>query len=239
VVGSGYCGATGSVQSERWLVAGLALACSREPAPEPPVAQSTMPNTRKAKLGAVSRTPHRFDGPPTPKWVPIAGGALALSAVVVVGAQIGLTNQVQTISSQDEALDFVANPMTPCVLRVQVTQQVLQQLASDVSVPAAIDATNLDRRCAPMINFASDALVQQQRFDEAEIYTLQGVEFDPLLDLAWVLRSRYLLGIGDLASASAAAEEARRVQNLYPVESADPALVESLLNDIELARERE
>jgi O-antigen ligase len=221
-----------------WLVAGLALACAREPvaevAPEPVEA----PKTRKAKAASVSRTPKKFDGPSTPVWVPVTGGALALGAAILVGTQIGLTNQVQTINSQEQALEFLANPMTPCVLRTQVAQQVIQQLPAEVSVPAVIEATDLDRRCPPMINFASDVLVQQQRFDEAATYTAEGVEFDPLLDLAWVLRSRYYLGTGDIPAAEAAAEEARRVQALYPEGASDPALVETLLNDIALAKEQ-
>jgi hypothetical protein len=124
------------------------------------------------------------------------------------------------------------------VLRVQVTQQVIQQLPAEISVPATLEATDLDRRCPPMINFASDVLVQQQRFDGADSYTAEGIEFDPLLDLAWVLRSRYYLGKGDIPAAEAAAEEARRVQALYPEGSADPALVETLVNDIALAKEQ-
>ena len=128
--------------------------------------------------------------------------------------------------------------MTPCVLRVQVTQQVIQQLPAEVSVPATLQAVDLDRRCPPMINFASDVLVQQQRFDEAAPYTAEGVEIDPLFDLAWVLRSRYYLGTGDIPAAEAAAEEAKRVQALYPEGSADPALVETLVNDIALAKEQ-
>ncbi len=221
-----------------WLVAGLALALAREPLPEVVEEPAQAPRTRKAKAAAVSRTPKKFDGPSTPVWVPATGGVLALGAAILVGSQIGLTNQVQTISSQEQALDFIANPMTPCVLRVQVTQQVIQQLPAEVSVPATLEATDLDRRCPPMINFASDVLVQQQRFDEAAAYTAEGVEFDPLLDLAWVLRSRYYLGVGDTAAAETAAEEARRVQALYPEGTADPALVETLVNDIALAKEQ-
>ena len=221
-----------------WLVAGLALACVREPAPDAAPEPSEEPRTRKAKASAVSRTPQSYDGPSTPVWVPVTGGVLALGAVILVGSQIGLTNQVQSISSQEQALDFIANPMTPCVLRVQVTQQVLQQLPAEVSVPATLQATDLDRRCPPMINFASDVLVQQQRFDEAATYTAEGLEFDPLLDLAWVLRARYYLGTGDVPAAEAAAEEAERVQALYPEGSADPALVETLANDIALAKEQ-
>ncbi len=221
-----------------WLVAGLALACSREPAPEAAPEPAEPPKTRKAKAAAVSRAPKKLDGPSTPVWVPVTGGVLALGAVILVGSQIGLTNQVQSISSQEQALHFISNPMTPCVLRVQVTQQVIQQLPAEVSVPATLQATDLDRRCPPMINFASDVLVQQQRFDEAAAYTAEGIEFDPLLDLAWVLRARYLLGTGDIPGAEAAAEEAKRVQALYPEGAADPALVETLVNDIALAKEQ-
>jgi O-antigen ligase len=221
-----------------WLVAGLALALAREPLPEVVEEPAEAPRTRKAKAAAVSRTPKKFEVPSTPVWVPVTGGVLALGAAILVGSQIGLTNQVQTISSQEQALDFISNPMTPCVLRVQVTQQVIQQLPAEVSVPAALEATDLDRRCPPMINFASDVLVQQQRFDEAATYTAEGVGFDPLLDLAWVLRSRYYLGKGDIAAAEATAEEARRVQALYPEGASDPALVETLVNDIALAKEQ-
>jgi O-antigen ligase len=221
-----------------WLVAGLALALAREPLPEVTPEPSEVPKTRKAKAAAISRTPKQFDGPSTPVWVPVTGGALALGAAILVGTQIGLTNQVQSINSQEQALAFIANPMTPCVLRTQVTQQVIQQLPAEVSVPATLEATDLDRRCPPMINFASDVLVQQQRFDEADSYTAEGVEFDPLLDLAWVLRSRYFLGTGDIPAAEAAADEARRVQALYPEGASDPALVETLVNDIALAKEQ-
>jgi O-antigen ligase len=221
-----------------WLVAGLALALAREPLPAVVEEPAEAPKTRKAKAAAISRTPKKIDGPSTPIWVPATGGVLALGAAILVGSQIGLTNQVQSISSQEQALDFIANPMTPCVLRVQVTQQVIQQLPAEVSVPATLQATDLDRRCPPMINFASDVLVQQQRFDEAATYTAEGLEFDPLLDLAWVLRARYYLGTGDIPAAEAAAEEARRVQALYPEGASDPALVETLINDIGLAKEQ-
>jgi len=89
-----------------------------------------------------------------------------------------------------------------------------------------------------MINFASDVLVQQQRLEEADGFTAEGIGFDPLLDLAWVLRARYYLGTGDIPAAEAAAEQAKRVQALYPAGSADPALVETLVNDIALAKEQ-
>ena len=60
----------------------------------------------------------------------------------------------------------------------------------------------------------------------------------PLCDLAWVLRARYYLGTGDILAAEAAAEEAKRVQALYPEGAADPVLVETLVNDLALAKEQ-
>jgi hypothetical protein len=53
-----------------------------------------------------------------------------------------------------------------------------------------------------------------------------------------VLRSRYYLVVGDIAAAEAASDEVRRVQTLYPEGASDPALVETLLNDIALAKEQ-
>ena len=76
------------------------------------------------------------------------------------------------------------------------------------------------------------------RAQHAASYTAEGVEIDPLLDLAWVLRARYYLGVRDIAAAEATAEEAKRVQALYPEGVSDPALVETLTNDIALAKEQ-
>ena len=53
-----------------------------------------------------------------------------------------------------------------------------------------------------------------------------------------MLRARYYLGTEDIPAAEAAAEEAKRVQALCPDGSADPALVETLVNDIALAKEQ-
>lgn len=57
-----------------WLVAGLAMACAREPAPAAPPEPTVVPKTRKAKASAVLRTPQRYDGPGTPLWVPATVG---------------------------------------------------------------------------------------------------------------------------------------------------------------------
>jgi len=216
-----------------WLVAGLALAAAREPfaAASPEPAGET--SSRKAKARAVSRTPKSFDGPSTPVWVPVTGGVLALAGVVTVGAQIGAANATQSVTTQDAALAFLSNPLSPCPPRVNVTQQVIQQLPAEVSVPATFDATAIDPRCAPMINFQSDLALQSGNLDVAGPSTEEGVTFDPLFDVAWILRGQYLLAAGDIAGAEAAAAEAQRVQALYPEQATS---VEDLLAKIAAAK---
>jgi len=216
-----------------WLVAGLALAAAREPLAAARAEPNTSAPTRKAKARAVSRTPKSFDGPSTPVWVPVSGGVLALLGVIVVGAQMGAVNAIQSLNSQQAALDFLSNPLSPCPPRVNTTQQVIQQLPAEVSVPATYAATEMDPRCAPMINFQSDLAIQSGNLDVAGPSTESGVTFDPLFDVAWILRGRYLLAIGDISGAEAAAAEAQRVQALYP-ESA--TAVDDLLAEIAAAK---
>ena len=163
------------------------------------------------------------------------GAVLGLVGVVLVGAQMAAANAVQSVDSQEKALAYISKSLTPCPLRVNVTQQVIQQLPAEVSVPATYEATGIDPRCAPMINFQSNVAVQQEDLEVAGPSTEDGVTFDSLLDYAWLLRSRYLLLTGDIAGAEAAADEAERVQSLYP-ESADAAALEQLRTDIASAR---
>ncbi len=217
-----------------WLIAGLAIALSREPLTQEP-APGPPARTRKAKAKSVSRTPVAFDGPKAPVWVPVTGGVLALGGVILVGVQIGAANAVQSLNSQESAVAFISNPLSPCPLRIQTTQQVIQQLPSEVSVPATYDATGLDPRCAPMINFESDLALQTGDLERASMSTQLGIEFDPLLDLAWVLRAQYLLASGDVGGAQAALDEAVRVQALYP-ESAEKTPVADLQAQIDAAR---
>ena len=199
-----------------WLVAGLAIAASRESMPSPEVESFKEPVSRKAKASAVGRVPKKLDGPKTPIWVPVTGGALALVGVVLVGMQMAAVEAITSVTSQETAVSTVTNALTPCPPRVNVAQQIIQQLPADVSVPTTYAATALDPRCAPMINFQSDLALQTDNLDVAGQSTEDGIIFDPLFDLAWILRGQYLLKVGDTAGAEAAAAEALRVQALYP-----------------------
>ena len=199
-----------------WLVAGLAIAASRESVPPPEVESPKEPVSRKAKATSVGRVPKKLDGRMTPIWVPVTGGTLALVGVVVVGMQMAAAGSISSITSQEAAVSTVTNALTPCPPRVNVAQQVIQQLPAEVSVPTTYAATALDPRCAPMINFQSDLAIQTDNLEVAGPSTEDGIIFDPLFDLAWILRGQYLLKVGDVAGAEAAAAEAQRVQALYP-----------------------
>jgi len=56
------------------------------------------------------------------------------------------------------------------------------------------------------------------------------------LDYAWLLRARFFLQQGELDAAEAAADEAERVQALYPDGAADAAALEALLAEIAAVR---
>lgn len=216
-----------------WLVAGLAIAAARESVTESVSDTREAPRARRAKPESVMRNRRPFDKPSASVWVSVTGGILAIAAALLVGAQMLQVNEVRAISTQEQALAFIANPLTPCVLRVQVTQQILQQVPPDVAGPAILRATELDPRCPPMIAFASEVLLQQKDSARAGISTLEGVTIDPLFDTAWALRARYYLSVGDLSNAEAALAEAQRVQALYPAGSGDPSLIQALLTEIQ------
>ena len=218
------------ILSTGWIVAGLAIAAAREPKPVEPEPDDKQPKTRRQKVEAAVKA-KQVKADPVPVAALGVGAVLGLAGMVLVGVQIGAANAVQSVSSQEAALDFISNPLTPCPLRVNVTQQVIQQLPAEVSVPATYGATELDPRCAPMINFQSDVAVQQQDEAVAGPSTLDGVTFDPLLDYAWILRGKYYLQVGDVEAAKVAAEEAQRIQTLYPGD-VDASALESLLQEI-------
>ena len=102
-------------------------------------------------------------------------------------------------------------------------------------MPATYEATGIDPRCAPMTNLQSDVAVQLGDLEVAGPFTLDGVTFDPLLDYAWLFRSRKLLLTGDIAGAGASADEVERVQALYP-KQADAAALEARRAQIEAAQ---
>jgi Lipid A core - O-antigen ligase and related enzymes len=106
-----------------WIIAGLAIAAAREPIrkiepePEEPKAQ-----TRRQKVEAAVKA-KQVKADPVPVAALGIGAVLGLGGMVLVGVQMGAANAVQSVNSQEAALSFISNPLTPCPLRVNVTQQ--------------------------------------------------------------------------------------------------------------------
>lgn len=207
-----------------WLLAGIALALAQEPPPKPQAPDTQEASSRKAKARSASRTPIALDQPRTPTWVPVAGGILALGGVLAVGAQITAANAGQSLDSQQAVVDFATNPLTPCFLRVSAVNQGLQQFPIETMAQATYDAAGLDERCPPIIIYPADVALITDNLDIADSTSAQAIEYDPLLDIAWILRARYLLAVGDVDGAQQALDEAARVQALYPA----PGEVETL-----------
>ena len=206
-----------------WAVAGLAIAMSREPLP---VSDEEEPKTRRAKAARVAKSEATSNA--TPIWVPVTSGVLAVVGLVLVGNQVSVVNQSAALTSQEEAVAMVRDGRLPCVLRVQLAQSLVQQTPPEVAVPAVDAATALDPRCPPIVTFQADIALQQGNVALADQSTAEAVEFDPLYALAWALRARYFLLVGDALAAQQAAREAERVQALYPPDQQDPQLVEDL-----------
>ena len=213
-----------------WLVAGLALACAREPAPVPVSAHG-----KKSKASTMSRVSST-----TPIWVPITGGVLALTAGLVVGTQMDLNITLKSDVTEEQAIEILTDPKTPCAIRAQFAGQVLQSTPPDVSVPAVLTATDFDPRCGTMANLAAEALIRQKVFALAGPYVTDSVRYDPLSSFSWVLQGSLSLVNGYIPAAEAAVAEAQRLNALYPAPG-DPRLVgevQALADEIRLARER-
>ena len=176
----------------------------------------------------------------TPIWVPITGGVLAITAGLVVGTQMDLNIALKSDVTEEQAIEILTDPKTPCAIRAQFAGQVLQSTPPDVSVPAVLTATDFDPRCGTMANLAAEALIRQKVFALAGPYVTDSVRYDPLSSFSWVLQGSLSLVNGDIPAAEAAVAEAQRLNALYPAPG-DPRLVgevQALADEIRLARER-
>lgn len=202
-----------------WLVAGLALACAREPAgaARMPGASTVQPRARST----ASPASEAEESSSTPLWVPITGAVLGVAVALLVGTQITLNQRLSSGITPQEGLGLVTDRMVPCAIRSDYAASLPAVFPPQIVATAIVQATELDRHCPPMVQMAAEVAVRQQILALAESYTADAVRLDPLLANAWVLRGRYFLGAGDLASAEAAAAEARRVHDLYPREPVD------------------
>lgn len=154
-------------------------------------------------------------------WVPITGGLLGLVMALLVGTQLTLNQRLLSGLTPEEGLALVTDRMVPCAVRSDFAGTLPTVLPPQIVATAVVQAAELDRRCPPMVQMAAEVTVRQRILALAETYTADAVRLDPLFANGWVLRGRYFLGAGDLASAEAAAVEARRVNDLYAPEHID------------------
>jgi hypothetical protein len=125
-------------------------------------------------------------------------------------------NNLPNLQTQEDAVAALTSSLTPCPPRVEIAQGVVQQIASEVAVPALFDATALDPRCSGMLVLESQVLTQQGDLERADASTAFLTEIDPLFAEAWVLRGLYQVAAGDLEGANISLAEAERVNALYP-----------------------
>jgi O-antigen ligase len=193
-----------------WLVTGLLIAALRGSpiAAEPPAPEKGKKGSRPAPTPAPRRTPTGV--------VAGIGGAIALVPLVLVSMQISAVQAAGSVQSLDQAREVLLDARTPCPLRVDLVQAVLQSDAGTQGSELVFDTYDLDPRCAPMYTFAAQVALTSGDLALADEVTAAAIEVDPLFSVAWLDRARYLFAAGDAAGARTALEEARRLDALYP-----------------------
>ncbi len=145
-----------------------------------------------------------------------AGVALALIPLVLVSMQISAVNAATSVQSIEQAQSVLRSAMTPCPLRVEISQAVLTSDTGAAGQDLVLESYRMDPRCAPMVTFAADVAFVRGDLALADEVTAYGIKIDPLFATAWLQRAEYELAAGDPAAARASAEEAAQLDAFYP-----------------------
>ena len=193
-----------------WLVTGLLIAALRgaRVAPEAPLPEKGKKGSRPAPTPAPRRT--------STALVAGAGAAVALVPLVLMSTQISAVQAAGSVQTFEQAQGVLLDARTPCLLRVDLVQAVVQANAGAQGSDLVYGAYDLDPRCAPTYAFAAQLALSSGDLERADTITQWAIEVDPLFSVAWLDRARYLLASGDAAGARAALEEAKRLDALYP-----------------------
>lgn len=209
-----------------WLVTGLLLGALRsEPIPEESPRES-----RSRGRGAAP--PARAQGASV-GVVAGLGAAVALIPLILVSIHISAVNAVGNVNSLDQARAVLTNPMSPCPLRVNLAQVVLQSDTGSAGQDLVLEAYALDPRCSPMVAFAADVALVRGDVELLGEVTAFGLEIDPMLSTMWLARAEYELAVGNIDAAEADVAEAERLDALYPeLNDAAPPNIEAQLANI-------
>lgn len=209
-----------------WLVTGLLIASLRPP-PNPP-AEPAEGKKKKRPAGLAVRP----QGAPAGVAIGV-GAAVALVPLILVSLHISAVNAVSNVNSFDEARAVLTNPMTPCPLRVNLAQVVLQSDTGPAGQDLVLEAYEIDPRCAPMVSFATEIALVRGDIPLLNEVTTFGLRIDPLLSTMWLARAEYELAVGNIDAAKADLAEAQRLDALYPdLQDAAPPNIDAQLADL-------
>lgn len=142
---------------------------------------------------------------------------------------------IRTADIPDAVTSFVRDTLVPGDVRRDMIEQVLNQLPIEQSVEPTGRVSLLDPRSHYMVNLEAEATIKIRAMDQAPESTDEGVAFDPLYHVCWVLKARCELVLGAIPAAEASAFETEPVQALYPESQRDFGLIRNLYDEIERA----
>jgi len=102
------------------------------------------------------------------------------------------------------AEEVMTNPTSPCDVRNSIARATIAGLPNADAIGPVRAAVEVDPRCGFLIHFQSELAINTADWELAAESTERGIEYDPLLPAAWVLRGYYFLGVGDTAGAQEA-----------------------------------
>jgi len=201
-----------------WIVAGSSIAMSA-----PPESPTSSPSAvdydspaQRAEAKADTRQGDLVQRMKASRTCTAVAVTLGLAGALLVTSEIQQVERLRNLDTDEAIVSFLVNPMTPCVLRANVAQEVTQRPLTFPWVSAINSATKLDFRCPPMVTLQSQLALTNGDASLAAQSTERGIILDPLLDYSWLHRAIYLAGQGQSREARVALQEARRLQSMYP-----------------------
>ena len=159
-----------------------------------------------------------------PAWRPWVAGALGLLAVIVWVPSISTTSTAAGASTVEEATASVTNPLVPCPIRQQTLTSLTQAVPVQQLGPLAIEALDVDPRCAAMAALVTEIALQAGDLEGAQRAADVAVQTDRLAPSSWFVMSLVREAAGDQAGADEALAEAKRLAVIDPSDTLEQAL---------------